>query len=99
LTKSRRRPARRTAKSTASRRTSARKTARKSARKPASGGRKVIRLKPLYAQLGRTIEQLEKLPPSDRVKFAIERLTQCRAEFADMCGPTMDIPAAGMPLG
>ncbi len=55
-----------------------------------------MRLKPLYEQIGRTIDQLQKLPPSDRVKFAIERLNQCRGEFAVICGPTMDIPAAGM---
>jgi len=56
-----------------------------------------VRLKPLYEQLGRTIDQLSRLQPSDRVKFAIERLTQCRADFADICGPTMDIPAGQLP--
>lgn len=57
-----------------------------------AGGPKVVRLKPLYMQLGRTIEQLQKLPATDRVKFAIERLSQCRAEFDSICGPTMDVP-------
>ena len=61
-----------------------------------SRGRRV-QLKPLYEQLGRTIGQLSKLPTSDRVKYAIERLQQCRAEFENICGPTMDIPAEPTP--
>jgi hypothetical protein len=89
LSKSRRRPVRRATKKTPSRRKATRKAV--PARQP-----KVVRLKPLYSQLARTIEQLEKLPPSDRVKFAIERLAQCRAEFADICGPTMDIPVSAL---
>ena len=56
-----------------------------------------MQLKPLYQQLGRTIDQLSKLPPSDRVQYAIERLQQCRAEFENICGPTMDIPAEPTP--
>jgi hypothetical protein len=52
----------------------------------------VVHLKPLYQQLGVTIDRLGRLTPSDRVKFAIERLTKIRAEFDDICGPTMDIP-------
>jgi hypothetical protein len=56
-----------------------------------------VQLKPLYVQLGRVIAQLSKLPPSDRVKFAIERLQAQRAEFDRICGPTMDIPAEPFP--
>jgi hypothetical protein len=89
LTKSRRRPA--TRKTAPSRRAPSRKAV-------ASRGPKVVRLKPLYDQLGRTIEQLQNLPPTDRVKFAIERLTQYRQDFDDICGPTMDIPPDPMPL-
>jgi hypothetical protein len=57
----------------------------------------VVRLKPLYDQIGWTVGELQKLPPSDRVKFAIERLNQCRAEFDQFCGPTMDIPGEPLP--
>jgi hypothetical protein len=32
-------------------------------------------------------------PEPDSIDRAIERLTQHRADFAAMCGPTMDIPA------
>jgi hypothetical protein len=59
----------------------------------AAPGRKVVTLKPLYEQLGRTIGQLQKLPPSDRVKLAIERLNNCRTDIEETCGPTMDVPA------
>jgi len=78
--------------------TKARKTSRaasrpaKRARKPSSGAKRV-HLKPLYLQISRTLDQLSRLPPSDRVKFAIERLEMHRAEFERICGPTMDIPA------
>ena len=85
MTKSRRR-ASRTRKTSTSRATPRRKPA-------ATRGRNVVRLKPLYQQIGRTLDQLQSLPQSDRVKFAIERLNQCRAEFDQFCGPTMDIPA------
>ena len=68
------------------RKTSARK-------KAAAPGRKVVTLKPLYEQLGRTIGQLQKLPPSDRVKLAIARLSNCQADIEETCGPTMDVPA------
>jgi hypothetical protein len=89
LTKSRRRPV--TRKTAPSRRAPSRKAA--ATRTP-----KVVRLKPLYEQLGRTIEQLQQLPPTDRVKFAIERLSQCRQDFTDICGPTMDLPPDPVPL-
>jgi hypothetical protein len=59
----------------------------------------VVHLKPLYAQIGDTIAQLERLQPTERVKFAIARLSQTRAEFSEMCGPTMDIPGEDPPLG
>ena len=78
--------------------TKARTTSRAGS-KPATRARKSsvrgkrVHLKPLYLQLGRTIDQLSKLPPSDRVKFAIARLQTYRAEFNRICGPTMDIPA------
>jgi hypothetical protein len=94
VAKTRRRstPARKTSKS----RTSSRAAA--TSRSPSKPrGVKVVRMKPLYQELGRTIAQLEKLGPSERVKFAIERLNQCRAEFADICGPTMDVPG-GLPI-
>ena len=67
------------------------------ARRAAAGGAKVVQLKPLYEQLGRTIDRLEQLPPSDRVKFAIARLQQCRSDFEEICGPTMAIPAESAP--
>jgi hypothetical protein len=89
LTKSRRRTGQ-TRKTSASRRAPARKAATR--RSP-----KLVRMKPLYEQLGRTIDQLQKLPASDRVKFAIARLTQCREDFEDICGPTMDVPADPLP--
>ena len=65
-------------------------TARKA--KAAVPGRKVVTLKPLYEQLGRTIGQLQKLAPSDRVKLAIARLSHCQADIEETCGPTMDVP-------
>ena len=68
----------------------------KRSRKPSTRGKRV-QLKPLYVQLGRVIGQLSKLPPSDRVKYAIERLEMQRAEFEKICGPTMDIPAEPVP--
>jgi hypothetical protein len=52
----------------------------------------VVHLKPLWEELGRTISELERLPPTERVKFTISRLSQTRAEFEEFCGPTMDIP-------
>lgn len=55
--------------------------------------RKVVRLKPLYEQLSRTIKQLQMLPPSDRVRLAIDRLAHCQADIESTCGPTMDVPA------
>ena len=59
----------------------------------AARGRKFVTLKPLYEQLGRTIGQLQKLPPSDRVKLAIDRLNSCLSSIEETCGPTMDVPA------
>jgi hypothetical protein len=52
----------------------------------------MVTLKPVYQQLGRTIQQLQRLTPSDRVKLAIERLTRCQADIEETCGPTMDVP-------
>ena len=82
----------------------ARRKSSTSRRKPARTaspvrGMKVVRMKPLYEQLGRTLAQLEKLPTSDRVKLAIDRLSACRADFEDICGPTMDVPAGTIPPG
>ena len=71
------------------------KTAKRAPRRAASAKR--VHLKPLYLQITRTIDQLSKLPPSDRVKFAIERLRMHQAEFESFCGPTMDIPAEPVP--
>jgi hypothetical protein len=82
VSKSPRRPAR-------SRKTST--SRRAPSRRAAATGPKPVRMKPLYEQLGRTIDQLQKLPASDRVKFAIQRLTRIRLDFEDICGPTMDI--------
>ena len=79
----------------ARKRTSARATTRR--RTAPRRAARSVRLKPLYEQLGRTIDQLGKLPASDRVKFAIARLEQCRADFENICGPTMDIPAEPLP--
>jgi hypothetical protein len=85
-------------KSPARARKSARLSSRPAKRKRASSTRgKRVQLKPLYLQLGRTIDQLMKLPQSDRVRFAIERLQQHRSEFERICGPTMDIPAEPNP--
>ena len=67
------------------------RTTKRARRAASAAGR--VHLKPLYLQISRTIDQLSKLPPSDRVKFAIERLEMHRAEFERICGPTMDIPA------
>jgi hypothetical protein len=74
----------------------------------------VIKLKPLYAEIGRVLKQLERLqkrqggagapgmaladaapaaPAADSVSLAIARLTRHRADFEDICGPTMEIPA------
>jgi hypothetical protein len=69
------------------------KPRRAAPRKAAAPGRKFVTLKPLYEQLGRTIGQLQKLPPSDRVKLAIERLNMCVSSIEETCGPTMDVPA------
>ena len=97
---------------------------RSAARRPAARTRKgagtksrgskkpsVIRLKPLYNEIGRVLKQLEQLQkrqgpaaaaaglaegaaaPSDSVSRAIARLTQHRADFDDICGPTMQVPA------
>jgi hypothetical protein len=84
VTKSRRRSSR-------TRKTSASRTV------PRRSGTRVVKLKPLYQEIGRAVDQLQKLPPSDRVKFVIERLSQCRAEFEQFCGPTMDIPGEALP--
>lgn len=65
-------------------------------RAAAPSGPKVVQLKPLYQQLGRTIQQLQRLAPSDRVKLAIERLTRCQADIVETCGPTMDVPGDGV---
>jgi hypothetical protein len=71
----------------------------------------VIKLKPLYAEIGRVLKQLEQLQrrqgggapgmalaeaapaAPDSVSLAIARLTRHRADFEDICGPTMEIPA------
>lgn len=81
-----------TKRTTKARKTRTSSRSAKRARKPSRAAKRV-HLKPLYQQISRTIDQLSKLPPSDRVKFAIERLEMHRAEFARICGPTMDIPA------
>lgn len=102
MTKSRRRPTRRSAKPKTKARTKT--TRRKTLRKPTgktiqTRGENVVHLKPLYEEISLKIRELEALPGSERVKFAIARLSQVRAEFGEMCGPTMDIPADGMPIG
>ena len=97
MTKSRRRPTRRTAKTTA-KTTKTRTTKRRTFRKPLLSRRpKLIRLKPIYMQLGQTIGRLQKLPQTDQVTLAIQRLTTCQAAFEDICGTTMDIPAPPPP--
>ena len=78
---------------TRSRKAAKSKPRRATARKAPAPGRKGVTLKPLYEQLGRTIGQLQKLPPSDRVKLAIARLSSCQADIEETCGPTMDVPA------
>lgn len=87
-----RRPAR-SRKAAKPRSASARKAAPRRAGTP---GRKGVTLKPLYEQLERTIGQLQKLPPSERVKLAIARLSNCQADIEQTCGPTMDVPADPM---
>ncbi len=85
--------------------------ARKGARTKSRGSKTptVIRLKPLYNEIGRMLKQLERLQKRqaspgvglaaeaptapDAVSRAIARLTQHRADFADICGPTMQVPA------
>jgi hypothetical protein len=67
----------------------------------------VIRLKPLYNEIGRVLKQLERMQKRqgtagaalleeaaapDPVSLAIARLTQHQADFAAICGPTMEIP-------
>lgn len=81
-----RRPVTRAKKASPPRRTPKRKPTRK------KRGTGAVALKPIYEEIGRKIDELQKFPPSERVKFAIARLTQCRADFEEICGPTMDIP-------
>ncbi|HEY7059353.1 MAG TPA: hypothetical protein VH458_22620 [Vicinamibacterales bacterium] len=52
----------------------------------------MVRLKPIYTEIGRTLRQLRSAPPSDAVQRAIDRLEQCQSEINMICGPTMDIP-------
>jgi len=68
---------------------------RPSSRRPEE--RKVIKLKPIYEQVGRTLVQLRLAPPSDVVRGAIERLEKCRQDIDDICGPTMAIPIVPAP--
>lgn len=86
MSKSRRRPVR-------SRKAAKPKPRRTTSRKSPEPRRKGVTLKPLYEQLERTIGQLQKLPPSDKVKLAIARLSNCQADIEETCGPTMDVPA------
>lgn len=107
MTKSRRRPARRTAKAasksksktTSRSKTARRKTLRKPTGKPIQTRGDVVYLKPLYEEIGLKIRELETLRPSERVKFAIARLSQHQAEFEDICGPTMDVFGEEAPVG
>jgi hypothetical protein len=57
----------------------------------------VVRLKPIYTEIGRTLRQLRSAPPSDAVKHAIDRLEQCQKDIDMMCGPVMVIPIQPTP--
>jgi hypothetical protein len=57
----------------------------------------VVRLKPIYTEIGRSLRQLRSVPPSDAVQRAIDRLEQCQNEINTICGPTMDIPIRPTP--
>lgn len=64
-----------------------------------SRGKKVIQLKPVYVEIGRTLRRLRSAPASREVKAAIARLTQCAKAIDRICGPTMAIPIQKLPRG
>lgn len=82
-----RRPSKKKRVASATRRKSATKRSRRKVAPKARPGSGRIELKPVRAVIAQTIERLNRLEPTDRVKLTVERLQRCVAEFDDICDP------------
>jgi hypothetical protein len=87
--------AKRRSSGTRSRSSARRPTARKRSAPPRDNR---IRLKPVLQQIEVSLAQLQKLPPSDRITYAIGQLEKAQMLFADICTPLGCGPDMAFPL-